>query len=97
MPYRDSPHPEIEIIMSFTELNVTKPNKHTEDYVIRNSNDEKYLFGMEGKNYIYVEEKVLTFETNDIIVKYSLDLGFKDIKFPYAHGEELIYFIFHQK
>ena len=48
------------------------------------------------KKYIYVGEKIITFQTNDI-VKYSLDLGFNDIKFPYAYGEENIYFMLRQK
>ena len=42
-------------------------------------------------------EKVITFETKDIIVKDSLYLGFKDIKFPYVYGEENIYIKIHQK
>ena len=42
-------------------------------------------------------EKVITFERNDIMVKNSLELGFNDIKFPYAYGEENIYFMLHQK
>ena len=42
-------------------------------------------------------EKVLTFETNDIIVKYSSEIRFNDVKFPYDYGKENIYFILHQK
>ena len=42
-------------------------------------------------------EKVINFETNDIKVNYSLDLGFNHIKFPYAYGEENIYFMLDQK
>ena len=41
--------------------------------------------------------KVITFETKDIRVKCSLNIGFSDIKFPYAYGEENIYFKFHQR
>ena len=41
-------------------------------------------------------EKVLTFETNDIIVKYSSEIGFNDVKFPYAYGKESINFMLHQ-
>ena len=41
--------------------------------------------------------KTITFETNDIIVKFSLHLGFNDIKFPYAYGEQNIDFMLHQK
>ena len=42
-------------------------------------------------------EKVITFETNDIIVKYCSKLGFSDIKYPYAYDEENIYFMLHRK
>ena len=38
-------------------------------------------------------EKVISFEKNDIIVKYSSELGFE----PYVFGEESIYFMLHQK
>ena len=41
--------------------------------------------------------KVVTFETIDRIVSYSSELGFNDIKFPFACGEENIYFMIHQK
>ena len=42
-------------------------------------------------------EKVISFETNDKIVKYSSEHGFNDIKFPFACGEENIYFMLHKK
>ena len=93
MPYRNSPHDEIEIVMKFNYLNVFKPDEHTEDYHIRKPNDENFLFESGDKKYIYVGEKVFSFETNDIIVNYSLDLGFTDIKFPYAYVEENVYFM----
>ena len=44
MPYRDSPHHEIEILMSFVYLNVFKPSVHTEYYHTRKPNDENILF-----------------------------------------------------
>ena len=59
-PYRDSPHHAIEKLMSFDYLNVFKPNKHTEDFLLE----------IGDKKNIYVGEKVNTFETNDKIVKY---------------------------
>ena len=34
MPYREGPHHEIEIAMSFNYLILVKPNEHTEDYYI---------------------------------------------------------------
>ena len=49
MPYRDSPHREIEILMSFCYLHLFRPNEHTEDYHIRKPNDAKFLFKIEGK------------------------------------------------
>ena len=95
IPFRDSTHHEIETLMSLDFLNVFKPNEHTEDHHIRKPNDENFLFEIGDKKYIYVGEKVITFDTNDILVKYSLDLGFNDIKFPYAYGENNIYFMLH--
>ena len=85
MPYRDGPHQEIEILMTFDYLNVFKPN------------NENFLFEIGEKNYIYVGEKVITFETNDITGKYNSEYGFNDVKYPYAYGEENIYFMLHQK
>ena len=97
MPYRNSPHQEIEILMSFNYLKLFEPNEHTEDYHTRKPNNENFLFKIGDKKYIYVGEKVISFETNDKIVKYSSELGFNDIKFPFYHGEENIYFMLHQK
>ena len=83
--------------MSFNYLSLFKPNEHTEDYHIRKQNDEIFRFEVGDKRYIFVGGKLTTFETNDIIVEYSLDIGFNVIKNPYAYGEENIYFMFHQK
>ena len=71
MLYKNSLHQVIEIIMSFDYLNVFKPNEHREDYHIRKPNDENFLFELGDKIFIYVGEKVITFETNDIILKYN--------------------------
>ena len=97
IPYRNSPHQEIEILMSFDYLHLFRPNEHTEDYHVRKPNDENFLFKIEDKKYIYVGEKLVTFETDDEIEKYSSEIGFNDVKFPYAYGEENIYFMLHQK
>ena len=96
-PYRDSSHHEIEIVMSFNCLNVFKTIEHTEDYHIRKPNDVVFRFQIEDKKDIYVGEKVITFETNDTILNYSLELGFNGIKVPYAYGGENIYFMLHRK
>ena len=49
------------------------------------------------KKHIHVGEKVFSFETKDEIVKYSSEHGFNDVKVPFAHGKENIYFMLHQK
>ena len=95
--YRDSPHHEIEILMSFDYLHLFRPNEHTEDYYIRKPNNENFLFKIENKKYIHVGENLFSFETNDEVVKYSSKHGFNDVKYPFAHGKENIYFISHQK
>ena len=97
MPYRDIPHLEIEILASFIYLNVFKPIEHTDDFHIRKPNDENFLFESEDKKYIYVGERSVTFETIDKIVNSSSDLGFSDIKIPFAYGEENIYIMLHQE
>ena len=88
MPFRDSPHHEIEMLMSFDYLHLFRPNEHTEDYHIRKPNIENFLFKIGDKKYIHVEEKLFSFETDDEIVKYSSEHRFNDVKFPFAHGRE---------
>ena len=97
MPYRNSPHQEIEILMSFDYLHLFRPIEHSEDYHIRKPNDEEFLFKIEYEKYIHVGEKLFSFETNDEIVKYYSEHGFNDVKFPFAHGKDNIYFLLYQK
>ena len=87
MLYRESPHCEIELVMSFEYLNVFKPNERKEDYHNRKPNDENFLFENEDEKNIYVGEKVITFETIDNIVENFSELGFNEFKFPYAYAE----------
>ena len=49
VPYRDSPHHEIEILMIFDYLHLFRPNEHTEDYHIRKPNNANSLFKIEDK------------------------------------------------
>ena len=46
----------------------------------------------ERKIYLCERKSIYFLETNKVIVNYSLDIGFNDITFPYAYGEENIYF-----
>ena len=97
MPYRDGPHREIEMVMSFDYLNLIRSTEHTEDYYIRKPNNENFLFKIGVKKYLHVGEKLFSFETNDEIAKYSSEHGYNDIKFSFAHGKENIHFMLHQK
>ena len=39
IPYRNSPHQEIELLISFGYLHLFRPNEHSEDCHIRKPND----------------------------------------------------------
>ena len=97
MPYRNSPHHEIEILMSFDYLHLLRPNEHTEDYYKRKPNIEFSFFKIEDKRYIHAGKILFSSETNDENVKYSSEHGYNDNKYPYAYGEGNIYFMLHQK
>ena len=89
MPYRNSPHQEIEKVMSFDYLHVFGPDE--------NNKDGNFLFEIENKKYVYVGDKLFSFESNDEIVDYFLKLGNNDVKYSFAYGKENIYFMLHQK
>ena len=89
IPYRNSPHQEIEIVMSFDYLHVFGPDE--------NNKDGNFLFEIGDKKYIHVGEKLFSFETNDEIEGYTVEHGFNDVKFSFARGKENIYFMLHQK
>ena len=74
-----------------------RPNQHTEDYYIRKPNNENFLFKIGDKKYLHVGEKLFSFETDDEIVKCSLEHGYNDVKFPFPCGKENIFFMSHQK
>ena len=61
MPYRDSPYHEYEFVISFNYTKLFKPNDQKEDY--QTTNDEIFLFEMGNKKFIYVGDKVFSFET----------------------------------
>ena len=86
MTYRNSPHHEIDKVMSFKYLNLFKPNEHKEDYQIRSPSDEKFLFQTGDKEYSYNGDKIVTSETNDKLVKYSSAFGFNGNKYSFAYG-----------
>ena len=89
MPYRNSPHQEIWKVMSFGYLHVFGPDE--------NNKDGNFLFEIENKKYVYVGDKLFSFETNDEIVDYFTEHGNNDVKYSFAYGKENIYFMLHQK
>ena len=44
-----------------------------------------------------MREKIISFDTDDEIERYTVERGFNDVKFPFAHGKDNIYFMLHQK
>ena len=60
MPYRNSPHQEVEKVISFDYLHVLGPDE--------NNKNGNFLFEIENKKYVYVGDKLFSFETNDEIV-----------------------------
>ena len=89
IPYRNSPHQEIEIVMSFDYLHVFGPDE--------NNKDGNFLFEIEHKKYIHVGDKIINFETDDEIGGYTVEHGCNDVKYPFAYGKENIYFMLEQK
>ena len=68
MPYRNSPHQEIEILMRFIYLHVFKSNELSEDYHIRKPNDGNFLFKSEDKKNIFMWGK------NYLVLKQMMKL-----------------------
>ena len=65
MPFRNGPHHEIEILVSFNYLNVFEPNEHKGCYHIRKPNHKIVLFQVKDNEYVYVGEKVISFEIKE--------------------------------
>ena len=89
IPYRDGPHQEIEMVMSFVYLHVFGPGENNEDGI--------FLSEVENKKYVHVGEKVFSIETNDEIKDYFSEHDNNDVKYSFAYGRENFYFMLHQK
>ena len=91
IPYKNSPHQEIEIVTKFDYQQLFKP------FDLDKETDANFLFKIEYKKYIYVGDKVFSFETVDDIEEYFSETGNNDVKYPYALSKENIYYMIHQK
>ena len=89
IPYRNSPHQENEIVMTFDYTHVFGSDE--------NNRDGNYLFEIEDKKYIHAGENLNSFETNDEIEKYFSEHGNNDVKYPFAYDKGNIHFMLHQK
>ena len=89
MPYRNSPHQEIEKVMSFDYLRVFGLDE--------NNKDGNFLFEIENRKCVHVGKNLFSFETNDEIVEYFSEHGNNDVKYSFAYGKENVYFMLHQK
>ena len=76
MLFRDCLLNGFELPLSSSYLNVFEMNKHTQDYHIREPINGNFLFEIEDKKYVFVGNEVITFETNDILVKKIVTLRF---------------------
>ena len=74
----------------------SKTNTH-KIITLKKTDDEKFLFEIEDKTYIYVGEKLISFEKNDTRLIFFPENGFNDVIFPYAYGENNIYSMLHRK
>ena len=97
MPYRNSLHQEIEIVTKFDYQHLFKPFDLDKKTHARIVTDENLLFKIEDKKYIYVGDKVFTFETVDNIEEYFSETGHNDVKYLFALSNENIYYMLYQK
>ena len=89
IPYRNSPHQEIDIVMSFEYLHVFGPDE--------DNKDGNFLFEIEDKKFVHVGENVFSFETNEESKDFFSEHGYNDVKYSFVRGKENIYFMLHQK
>ena len=79
----------IEILMRFDYQHLFKP--------IEKTHATSFFFKIEDKTYIYVGERVFSFEIKDEITEYFSEDGHNDVKYPFALSNENIYYLFYQK
>ena len=97
IPYRNSHHQEIEIVIKFDYQNLFKPFDLDKETHARIETDANFLFKIEDKNYIYVGDKVFSFETVDDIEQYFSEKDNNDVKYHFGLSDENIYYLLYQK
>ena len=97
MPYRNSPHQEIEIVTKFDYQHLFRPFGLDEGTHARREANENFLFKIEDEKYIHVGDIVYSFETIDDIDEYFSETGHKDVKYPFGLSNKNIYLMLDQK
>ena len=97
MPYRNSPHQEIEMVISFEYLQLFKPNKLDNKTHAGIQTNKNFLFKIEDKKFIFVCERIFSFETDDEVTEFFSEDGHNDVKSPFALSNENNYYMLYQK
>ena len=97
MPYRDSPHQEIEIVTKLDYQHLFRAFGLDERTHARRETNENFLFKIEDKKYIYVGDIVYRFETIDDIDEYFSETGLNDKKYHFGLSNKNVYFMLDQK
>ena len=97
MPHRNSHHQEIGLVIKFDYQPLFKPFDLDKETHARIETDANFLFKIEVKKYIYVGDKVFSFETVDDIGEYFSETGHNDVKYPFAPSDGNIYYMLYQK
>ena len=69
-----------------TQMNITLENRSI-----------KFFYSKSKMDTFLCGRKKFTFKTNDKIVNFCSDLGFKDINYPFAYEEKNIHLMLHRK
>ena len=83
----------IRFVIGFNYVRLFRPNKHLERYYITKPKDERLLFKIADKKYMYVGHNVDSFSTDGNITKFGLKYGFNDVKFAFAYDKTNIYYM----
>ena len=83
--------------MSFDYLQLFKPNELDEKTHAEIQTNKNFLFKIGDKKYIYVGERIFSFETDDVITDYFSEDGYNDVKYPFALSIKNIYYMLYQK
>ena len=97
IPYRKSHHQEIELVMKFDYQHLFKPFDLDKETHARIETDANFLFKIEDKKYIYVGDKVFSFETVDDIEEYFSETANNDVKYPFGLSDENFFYMLYQK